>query len=114
MNHAYGVKRFVLKEEAALPSAGFGDSLVPIKSFGFADWAPWTKKVNWTMNNRATEDMMRIVLETNSVKEAIAEIVADKLSYYKHTLKLDVDENAIYQDVRKEASNSLTVIMANY
>ena len=57
---------------------------------------------------------MRIVLETDSVKEAIAEIVAEKLAYYKHTLKLDVDENSIYQDVRKEASSSLSVIMANY
>jgi len=30
MNHAYGVKHYVLKEEASLPSLGFNDSLVRI------------------------------------------------------------------------------------
>ena len=113
-NHAYGVKHYVLKEEAVLPSLGFGDSLVPIKSFGFADWAPWSKKVSWNMNVRLTADMERLVLETDSVKEAIAEIVATKLAYYKNTLQLDVDEHKIYQEVRKAASTSLNVIMANY
>ena len=30
MNHAYGVKHYVLKEEAAIPSIGYNDSLVRI------------------------------------------------------------------------------------
>ena len=79
MNHAFGVKHYLLKEEAVLPSQGFNDSLVLIKSFGITDWAPWTKKVNWNMDVRPTEDMERLVLETNSVQEAIGEIVARKL-----------------------------------
>ena len=49
MNHAYGVKHYVLKEEAALPSIGYNDSLVRIKQFRIQDWAPWTKKYNWNM-----------------------------------------------------------------
>lgn len=40
--------------------------------------------------------MENLVLETGSVKEAIGEIVAGKLAYYKNTLQLDVDENKIY------------------
>lgn len=27
MNHAYGIKKFILKEEAELPSVGYGDVL---------------------------------------------------------------------------------------
>ena len=57
MNHACGVKHFVLKEEAALPSIGYNDSLVRISSFTFADWAPWTQKVIWNMQTRKVKDM---------------------------------------------------------
>lgn len=114
MNHAYGVKRYVLNEEAALPSAGFNDSLVMLKKFSIAHWAPWSKKMKWTLEVRPTDEIKKLVLETTSVRDAMAEIVATKLSYYKNSLKLDVDENKIYQDVYKEASNSLWVIMANH
>ena len=31
MNHAYGVKHYVLNEEAALPSIGYVDKLVRMK-----------------------------------------------------------------------------------
>lgn len=64
MNHAYGVKRYVLNEEAALPSAGFNDALVLIKNFSVRDWAPWTKKVNWNMEVRPTAEIKRLVLDT--------------------------------------------------
>lgn len=67
MNHAYGVKRYVLKEEAALPSAGYNDSLVKLKSFTILDWAPWSKKVNWNLNVRPTDEIKRLVLETPAV-----------------------------------------------
>lgn len=114
MNHAYGVKRYVLNEEAALPSAGYNDSLVPIKKFTLLDWAPWSKKFNWNMEVRPTAEIKKLVLETPAVSEAMATIVATKLDYYKNSLKLDVDENKIYQEVYKEASQSLWVIMANF
>ena len=44
----------------------------------------------------------------------MGDIISSKLAYYKNTLKLDVDENKIYQDVRNEAAGSLRVIMANF
>ena len=114
MNHAYGVKHYVLKEEAVLPSIGYNDSLVRIKAFSFVDWAPWSPKHNWTLDKRDLKEMQRMILETDSVKEAIGNIVADKLAYYKNTLQLDVDENKIYQEVRQEALKSLNVVMADY
>lgn len=114
MNHAYGVKHYVLKEEASLPSLGYNDSLVRIASFSVADLAPWTKKVNWNMQTRNVKEMQQMVLDTESVKEALGVIVAEKLNYYKNTLQLDVDENKIYQEVRNDAQKSLNVIMANY
>ena len=52
------------------------------------------------MDVRPTADMERLVLETASVQEAIGEIVAKKLEYYKNTLQLEIDENAIYQEVK--------------
>jgi len=114
MNHAYGVKHYLLKEEAVIPSMGYGDALVHVGAFSIVDWAPWTEKVIWDMNTRPVTDMQRMVLETDSVKEAMAEIVAKKLAYYKNTLNLEVDEHKIYSDVRKEAVDSMKVIMADY
>lgn len=114
MNHAYGVKHYLLKEEAVIPSYGYGDALVHVKKFSIRDWAPWTEKINWNMQTRPQTDMMRMVLETDSVKEAIAEIVAKKLQYYKNTLNFEIDESHIYQEVRKEATDSMKIIMADY
>ena len=86
MNHAYGVKHYVLKEEAAIPSIGYNDSLVRIGKFTLADLVPWSKTVHWNMQVRNIKDMQQIILETDSVKESIGAIVADKLAYYKNTL----------------------------
>lgn len=44
----------------------------------------------------------------------MAAIVKEKISYYRGTLQMDVDESKIYKDVEKEAKNSLNTIMANY
>ena len=33
LNHAYGIKKFILKEEAELPSAGYGDVLTVSLTF---------------------------------------------------------------------------------
>lgn len=86
MNHAYGVKRYLLHEEAAVPSEGFGDSLVPIRNFKLTDLVPWSKKINWEFDVRPTKAMEQLILETDSVKEAIGDIVSTKLDYYKNTL----------------------------
>ena len=74
MNHAYGVKRYVLHEESALPSAGFNG--VPIKKFSLLDWAPWNKKINWHVETRKTDEMKKLILETDAVKEVMADMVA--------------------------------------
>ena len=45
-NHGYGIKRFILKEEAVLPSEGFHDYVSHMQSSnsGLASWLPWNKK----------------------------------------------------------------------
>ena len=58
--------------------------------------------------------MKRFALDTDPVKKAMADIVNDKMQYYKHTLKLDVDENSIAKEVYDEAKQSLGVIMADF
>ena len=58
--------------------------------------------------------MQRLVLNKESVKEAMAAIVRDKIQYYRGTLQMDVDESSIYREVEKEAKNRLNTIMANY
>lgn len=48
--------------------------------------APWSKKFNWEMDVKPRSEIQQIILETDSVKEAIGDIVSTKLSYYKNTL----------------------------
>ena len=59
MNHAYGVKHYVLKEEAPMPSSGFKDTLVRLKAYTYSlsDWAPWSKKINWEYNLRNVKEL---------------------------------------------------------
>ena len=58
--------------------------------------------------------MQKLVLGKESVKEAMAAIVREKLEYYRGTLQMDADENKIYGDVEKEAIKNLKTIMANF
>lgn len=58
--------------------------------------------------------MANLILNTTSVKEAMAEIAATKLDYYKNTLKLDADEDKIYKEVESDARQSLGKIMADF
>ena len=55
-----------------------------------------------------------MIIDTKSVQEAIRDIVAEKIDYLKHSLQQDVDENKIFQEVRKEAEKSLNEVMANH
>ena len=57
MNHAYGVKHYVLHEEAVLPSVGYGDAIMRMNKFGINNMAPWSTAVNWNMKTRNVKDM---------------------------------------------------------
>ena len=63
---------------------------------------------------RPIDDMQRLVLGKESVKEAMAAIVREKISYYRGTLQMYVDESKFYKEVENEAKKSLNTIMANY
>lgn len=58
--------------------------------------------------------MKKILLNTESVKEAMAQIVAEKLKFYQGTLQLEVSEDQIYREVEANAIQSMDTIMSNY
>lgn len=41
MNHAYGLKRFVLKEEAEIPSLGYNDIVTYMSAQHGENYLPW-------------------------------------------------------------------------
>lgn len=41
MNHMYGIKRYILKEESYLPSLGLFDSRTILFNPVLDDWLPW-------------------------------------------------------------------------
>lgn len=58
--------------------------------------------------------MRRIILSRADVKEAIAQLVKEKLDYNRGTLHIDVPEDNVYRQVEKTAISNLDTIMANY
>jgi hypothetical protein len=51
------------------------------------------------LNVKSVDEMKKILLATESVKEAMAQIVAEKLKFYQGTLQLEVSEDKIYREV---------------
>lgn len=79
-NYAYGIKHFILHEEAAVPSQGYGDAIMKMtKSRG---WLNFTTPGKPLLCVRSGDEMKKIILNTESVKEAMAQIVGDKLKFY--------------------------------
>lgn len=113
MNHAYGVKHYVLQEESVVPSMGYSDALVRMNLAGWQTWLPGSN-FGKAKDIRPFDEMQKLVLGKESVKEAMAEIVKEKLSYYRGTLQMEADENKIYGEVEKDAIKSLNIIMSNY
>ena len=92
---------------------GYADALVRMNIAGWQTWLPGSN-FGKAKDVRPVEEMQRLVLGKESVKEAMAAIVREKLTYYRGTLQMEADENKIYADVEKDAIKSLNTIMANY
>jgi|688.fasta_scaffold116545_4 hypothetical protein len=79
-NYAYGIKHFILNEEAAVPSQGYGDAVMRMeRSRGWFNFSTPGKPL---LCVRSGDEMKKIILNTESVKEAMAQIVGDKLKFY--------------------------------
>lgn len=83
-NFAYGIKHYILHEEAVVPSFGYGDAVVKMERT--RSFLPWNSPGRALVNVKSRDEMKKIILNTESVKEAIATIVAEKLKFYQGTL----------------------------
>lgn len=71
MNWAYGLKRFVLKEEAELPSVGYNDAVSLMNNYVGENFLPFYK-MGKEVQVRSPDDMRRIILSADEVKDVIA------------------------------------------
>lgn len=55
-----------------------------------------------------------MLLSKESVKQAMAQLVKEKLAYYQGTLHQDVAEDKIYREVEKTAIKNIDTIISNY
>lgn len=106
MNCAYGLKLYILHEEAAMPSRGYNDVVVRMKDRGWSDLLPWSV-TGQPAQARSRDDMTRLILSQDTVKKEMALLVKQKLEYYKGELHLDVTEDKVYREVEKSAIVSI-------
>ena len=83
-NFAYGIKHYILHEEAAVPSLGYGDAVVRMENS--RSILPWKSPGRALLNVKSPDEMKKIILSTSSVKEAMATIVSEKIKFYQGTL----------------------------
>jgi len=67
MNVGYGIKHFVLKEEASLPSIGYNDVVQRMIQKQAQEWMPWSK-AGLPLKVRTPLEMRKIILSKESVK----------------------------------------------
>lgn len=85
MNLGYGIKNYILKEEAFLPSVGYNDVVIRMVNKQGRDLLPWSKSGR-PAAVRSREEMIKLILANHSVKEEMAALVKEKLLYYRGTL----------------------------
>jgi len=114
MNFGYGIKHFILKEEAALPSMGYNDVVQRMNQQNtMVGWLPYVK-TGRPIRGRNHPDMIKMILNKESVKEEMASLVSKRLEYYRGTMHLDTTEDQVYREVEKSANDSLNTIISDY
>jgi len=83
-NFGYGIKHYILHEQAVVPSLGYGDAVMKMERS--RSYWPFGTAGKAILNVKSVEEMKKILLATESVKEAMAQIVAEKLKFYQGTL----------------------------
>lgn len=71
MNFAYGIKNFILKEEASLPSIGYNDVVQRMVRMGGKEFLPWSKQ-GLPVQVRSQDEIKKLILGRHDVKEAMA------------------------------------------
>jgi hypothetical protein len=63
---------------------------------------------------RTSEELKRLILNADDVREVIAQVVRERTEQYKHHYQLLPNEEKIYKEVIRESENVLERIMSNY
>ena len=63
---------------------------------------------------RTPDEIMRLILDSDDVKDAIAKVVNERTEQYKHHYQLLPNEDKIYKEVSKEATKMIERIMSRY
>jgi hypothetical protein len=74
MNLAYGIKNYILKEEAAMPSMGYNDVVNRMVRMRGADLLPGSTQ-GQPAQVRSREEMTKLILANSTVKHEIAALV---------------------------------------
>ena len=83
MNYAYGIKKFILKEEAELPSVGYNDAITLMSSkHDMANFIPYYYRGK-LVKVRPMDEMKKMVLESEDVKEVIVRMVKKRTQQFK-------------------------------
>lgn len=63
---------------------------------------------------RSKEEMTKLIMGKEWVKNEIAALVSQKLAYYRGQLHLDVTEDKVYREVEQTALTNIDTIISNY
>jgi hypothetical protein len=61
---------------------------------------------------RTTEEMKRLILGSDEVREVLAQVVRERTEQYKHHYQLLPNEDKIYKEVFKDANKVVERIMS--
>ena len=88
MNHAYGIKRFILKEEAEMPSIGYNDIITYMSAQHGENYLPYWYSRGKPLKVRTPEEMKRMILSSEQVKRAMALLVSERAKAYEGHLQV--------------------------
>lgn len=78
------------------------------------NFMPWLYKRGKEVQTRTPEDIRRLVLGAEEVREVIAQTVRERTEKYKQHFQLLPNEDKIYKEVHKEATKVIDRIMSTY
>lgn len=113
MDYAYGIKRFILKEEAEMPSVGYNDVITYMGSKHGENYLPWYSRGK-ELKVRSIDEMKSIILGSDDVKLAIANLARERTKKYEGHLQAKPMEDKIYGEIYKEASKVIERIASTY
>lgn len=77
------------------------------------EFLPWSKQ-GIVSSVRTREEMTRLILARPSVKEAMAQMVKQRLEYNTGTLRIEVPEDKVYREIEAQAVKDISIIASNY